>query len=45
MLEQNKAVVWRLVDEVMNAGRMEVIDELYSPKARHSYQALDRAFP
>jgi len=30
--EQNKAVVRRLLDEVMNAGRLEVIDELYSPR-------------
>lgn len=27
----NKAVVRRLVDEVMNAGRMDVLDELYAP--------------
>jgi hypothetical protein len=26
--EQNKAVVRRLVDEVMNAGRLEVLDEI-----------------
>ena len=32
MSEQNKAVVRRLLDEVMNAGRLEVIDELYSPR-------------
>ena len=30
MLEQNKAVVRRLVDEVLNGGRLEVIDELYA---------------
>jgi predicted ester cyclase len=29
--EENKAVVRRLVEEVLNAGRMEVIDELYAP--------------
>ena len=29
--ERNKAVVRRLVDEVLNAGRMDVVDELYSP--------------
>ena len=29
--ERNKAVVRRLIDEVMNAGRMEAIDELYTP--------------
>jgi predicted ester cyclase len=27
-----KAVVHRLVDEVMNEGRLDVIDELYSPE-------------
>jgi predicted ester cyclase len=31
MSEQNKAVVRRLVEEVLNAGQMEVIDELYAP--------------
>lgn len=29
--ERNKAVVRRLVDEVLNGGRMDLIDELYSP--------------
>ena len=29
--ERNKALVRRLVDEVMNGGRMDVVDELYSP--------------
>jgi hypothetical protein len=29
--ERNKAVVRRLVDEVLNGGRMEVIKELYAP--------------
>jgi predicted ester cyclase len=29
--ERNKAVVRRLVDEVLNGGRLEVIDELYAP--------------
>jgi steroid delta-isomerase-like uncharacterized protein len=28
--DTNKAVVRRLVDEVMNAGRLDVIDELYT---------------
>ena len=32
MSEQNKAVVRRLVDEVMNAGRLEVLDEIYTPR-------------
>jgi hypothetical protein len=29
--ERNKAVVRRLVEEVLNGGRLEVIDELYAP--------------
>jgi predicted ester cyclase len=29
--EENKAVVRRLVEEVLNEGRLEVIDELYAP--------------
>jgi SnoaL-like polyketide cyclase len=29
--EANKTVVRRLVDEVFNVGRLEVIDELYAP--------------
>lgn len=28
---RNKAIVRRLVDEVLNAGRMELVDELFSP--------------
>lgn len=31
MLEHNKEAVRRLVDEVLNAGRLEAIDELYPP--------------
>jgi predicted ester cyclase len=31
MSERNKAVVRRLVDEVLNGGRLEAIDELYAP--------------
>ena len=29
--ERNKEVVRRLVDEVINAGRMDAVDELYAP--------------
>jgi predicted ester cyclase len=29
--ERNKAIVGRAVDEVLNEGRMEVVDDLYSP--------------
>ena len=32
MTEANKTVVRRLVDEVLNGGRLEVIDELYVPE-------------
>jgi predicted ester cyclase len=32
VLEANKAVVRRLVDEVLNGGHLEVIDELYAPQ-------------
>ena len=32
MNEANKAVVRRLVDEVFNGGRLEVLDELYAPE-------------
>ncbi|MEA2585630.1 MAG: hypothetical protein QOF33_3715 [Thermomicrobiales bacterium] len=30
--DRNKAVVRRLIEEVMNAGRMDAVDELYSPR-------------
>ena len=32
MSEHNKATVQRLVEEVLNGGRLEVIDELYTPE-------------
>ena len=32
MSDENKAVVRRMVDEVMNAGRLEAIDGIYSPR-------------
>ena len=32
MLEANKRVVRRLVDEVLNGGRLELVDELYAPE-------------
>ena len=31
MSERNKAVIRRMVEEVMNAGRLDVLDELYVP--------------
>jgi predicted ester cyclase len=32
MSEANKAVVHRLVAEVLNGGRLELVDELYAPE-------------
>jgi predicted ester cyclase len=32
MSEQNKDVVRRLIEEVMNAGHMDVVDDLYAPR-------------
>ena len=32
MSEQNKATVRRLVEEVFNGGRLDLIDELYAPE-------------
>ena len=32
MSDVNKATVRRLIDEVFNGGRMELIDELYAPE-------------
>ncbi len=31
MSSQNKAIVQRLIEEVLNLGRLDVIDELYAP--------------
>jgi predicted ester cyclase len=31
-LEANKQLIRRLVDEVLNAGHLEVLDELYQPR-------------
>jgi predicted ester cyclase len=47
--EKNKAVVRRLIDEVMNNGRLELIDELYTPQtaesARRWFEPFLVAFP
>ena len=47
--DRNKATVRRLVEEVINGGRLEVIDEVYSPEAAagaHDWIAPFRAsFP
>src|SRR4051812_36788398 len=49
MSEQNKAVVRRLVSEVLNGGRLEVIDELYSatlaPDAKRWIAPFRASFP
>lgn len=49
MSEGNKAIVRRLVDEVMNAGRLDLIDELYTtdlaPGARRWITPFRAAFP
>lgn len=49
MTQDNKAVVRRLVDEVMNAGQLDVIDDLYAPAlaaaARRWIAPFREAFP
>ena len=44
-----KAVVYRLVEEVMNQGRLDVIDELYTPElaaqARDWMSPFRQSFP
>lgn len=32
MTEHNKAIIRRLIEEVLNGGQLEVIDELYAPE-------------
>ena len=48
-LRQNKAVVRRVIDEVMNAGRMDRIDEFYAPRladaARRWIDPFRASFP
>ena len=41
MSELNKATVRRLIDEVLNGGRLEVIDELHAPELAPGGQTLD----
>ncbi|MPZ61570.1 MAG: hypothetical protein GEU93_09790 [Propionibacteriales bacterium] len=47
--EQNKVAVRRLVEEVMNDGRMEVVDEVYDPDralgAKRWIRPFRAAFP
>ena len=39
MWELNKAIVRRLVEEVLNGGRLEVIEELYAPDLTEAAKA------
>jgi predicted ester cyclase len=47
--EANKTVVTRLVDEVLNHGRLDIIDELYAPElapaARRWITPFRKSFP
>ena len=47
--ESNKAVVRRLIDEVINSGRLEVLEELFVPEkvaeARRWITPFRRSFP
>lgn len=49
MIERNKDTVRRLVDEVLNGGRLDVIDELYAPELADEAKAwiapFQRSFP
>ena len=49
MSEQNKAIVRRLIDSVLNAGRLDLLEELYTPEtagaARRWVEPFRRAFP
>ncbi len=48
-LEVNKALVRRLVDEVINAGDMDLLDELFAPelapRMRRLFGSFRSAFP
>lgn len=47
--ETNKDVVRRLVDDVMNGGRLDTIDEMYAPSlaraARRWIEPFQKSFP
>jgi predicted ester cyclase len=49
MAESNKMIVRRLVEEVLNGGHLEVIDELYTPElaraARRWIEPFRASFP
>jgi predicted ester cyclase len=47
--EENKALVRHLIDEAINAGNMDVVDELFAPEmaghAKRVFAAFRSAFP
>jgi predicted ester cyclase len=47
--EATKAVIARLIDEVLNGGRLDLLEELYSPEmaqgARRWIESFRSAFP
>jgi predicted ester cyclase len=47
--EENKALVRRLVDEVINGARLELVEELFAPElagpARQAFSSFRAAFP
>lgn len=49
MPSENKEIVRRLIDEVMNGGRLDVLDELYAPAlaaaARNWIAPFQASFP
>ncbi len=42
--ERNKAVIKRLVDQVLNSGRLDLIDQLYAPEAADQARAWIASF-
>ena len=48
-LERNKAIVRRLIDEVLNGGNLDVIDQLYAPnlapRAKEWIAPFQASFP
>ncbi len=49
MLEANKAVVRRMIDEVVNQGRLDAADDVFSPQisaqAKQAFEFFRAAFP
>jgi predicted ester cyclase len=47
--EENKALVRRLVDEAINGGRLELVEDLFAPElaepARQAFRSFRAAFP